>query len=179
MTDRIKMVDILQIATNTCPNIENIDTPFPQADSYDILNSLLNLLNTRNMKKKEIVSKMSVVDRQVDYYLNFGMYLGLIKRKEIAGITHFSLTTETKEIFNQSNDNIKKLFIVEKIFKHNIFKRSFLESIENCMISRDFIVELMIQENIDQLFGLKSDSTLYRRARTIESWIEWIKSLYR
>jgi hypothetical protein len=148
--------------------------PFPQANSFDRVVNLCELLNQKEfLSKEEITQNYDFDSRQTDYYSNAGKYLDLIEigRDPITLQTSCFLTTKGKQIFKQSLVDRQKEF-VKLIVSHSAFKNTLKLSLENGEIpTKEAIVEIMKQS---KLYNINSDSTYFRRASTIIGWINWI-----
>lgn len=168
-----------EINTETIQNI--IDTikvvkepgvPFPQADNFNKIINLCELMMEKGLLTKEdITLSYDFTPRQTDYYLNAAKYLGLVRdltRKRGSGFT-----------LSNTGENILGLPIIERqigfvklILSHQVFKKTlelYFETGSNP--STEEVVEFM-----RSVFSAK-DSTLERRAQTVLSWINWILSL--
>lgn len=171
--DDIKLDDIKSIL-NRVSVIQEPKIQFPQADSMKRIINLFELLYNNEMTKDEITTTYDFDSRQTNYYTDAGRYLGIIdKRKEDKEIIYF-LTDKGKELFKK---NLKKrqLEFIELILKHNVFNKTLKEYFKiGKMPSKKCIVKIMKESN---LYRIKSESTFYRRAQTVSSWISWILNL--
>ncbi len=155
-------IDQLINKANFISSPKNI--PFPQADKFERVIDLLNLLLQKEMTKEEITEYYQFDKRQTDYYTNAALYLGIIRKQQ----SYFYLTDETINILNSSYKK-RTLYLIKKILNYKTFYQSFkllkkgdIPSVE------DIFSILKINEN------QYKDSTLRRRARTVRSWIDWI-----
>ncbi len=158
--------------------------PFPQADSFNGVISLLEMLNTDNLKSKEKLTYEFKFDpRQTDYYFNAGKYLGFLEDDKIQieedgriiKKSALKLSTKGQELFNMSYKN-RQLEYAKAILEHKVFNDVFKEYLRTNEIPRKSkIVEYMKNA---KLHNIGSDETYRRRASTVFSWIEWIISLY-
>lgn len=144
--------------------------PFPQADSFDRVINLCELLvNEAVLTKEEITEKYGFNERQTGYYTNACKYLGLLKdSKDEVG---FTLTEEAGAIFKQ-NIKLRIKFLIETLLKKRVFKDSLeLYLSKTSMPTNEELVQIMRvalpKENL-------SESTYGRRASTVRSWIDWI-----
>ena len=154
------------------------EVPFPQANSFDRVINLLEMLNTDTIKtKEEITVEFEFDPRQTDYYFNAGKYLGFLEESKIVieenkknvEMTAIALTSRGKNLFNTSHKN-RQLEYIKAILEHQVFYDVFNEYKEN-NITKDKLIQIMKKSN---LYNLKSDVTIERRASTIQRWIEWI-----
>lgn len=171
--DDIKLDDIKSIL-NRVSVIQEPKIQFPQADSMKRIINLFELLYNNEMTKDEITTTYDFDSRQTNYYTDAGRYLGIIdKRKEDKEIIYF-LTDKGKELFKK-NLKMRQLEFIELILKHNVFNKTLKEYFKiGKMPSKKCIVKIMKESN---LYRIKSESTFYRRAQTVSSWITWILNL--
>lgn len=150
--------------------------PFPQANSFERVVNLCELLNNRGpVSKEDITDNFDFDPRQTDYYSNAGRYLGLIdsERDENIGQVNCYLTKLGEKTLSYSLFERKKQF-VKLIISYSVFKQVlvlYLESGE--MPDREKIVEVMKGAG---LYNIGSKKTFNRRASTIVGWINWVVS---
>ena len=157
-------------------SVKEPEIPFPQADNFERVINLCELLNQKEfISKEEITQNYDFDSRQTDYYTNAGKYLGLINtgKDRSTGQTGSFLTTQGKQIFNLSLIERQKEF-VRLIVSHTAFKQSVKLHLENGeMPNKETIVQIMKRL---KLYNVGSDSTYFRRASTIAGWTNWIIS---
>lgn len=148
--------------------------PFPQANSFERVINLCELLKQKEfISKEEITQNYDFDARQTDYYSNAGKYLGLIDtgRDSLTGQTGCYLTLKGKQIFNLNLIERQKEFI-KLIVSHSAFKKTLKFHLDNgIMPNKEKIVEIMKQS---KLYNVGSVSTHFRRASTIIGWTNWI-----
>lgn len=141
--------------------------PFPQADKFERVINLMELLNEHEMSKEEITNNYAFDRRQTDYYVNAGKYLNLFNEKQ--GVVQ--LTENGRQILCSSYCK-RQLKLVNSILSHKVFKECFEQSLSfGRIIDRNSIIARMKSNN---LYNVNSDDTFYRRASTIASWLNWI-----
>lgn len=144
--------------------------PFPQADSFERVINLCELLYKSNLTKDYITIEYGFDKRQTDYYVNAGKYLELIKEQN--GI--ISLTATGKRIMEKSPTR-KQLGFVYAILIHPVFNEVLKTQFKTGKpLSKIEIANIMKKY---PLFNVKGESTFIRRASTVRSWIDWITSL--
>lgn len=171
-TEAITLEDIKELL-NT-PIVGEPNVPFPQADSFARIVDLLGLLVEDNLTKEQITTQYDFNKRQTDYYLNAGVYLGLIKKnnnqidnKQI----EYELTEKARTVLNQDQRN-KNLGLAKQILSHKAFQETLKLYLEKSRIpTKNEIVEVIKKDNS------YADSTNHRRAQTVLKWTEWIISL--
>ena len=159
---------------DTTKAVKEPEIPFPQADSFERIINLCELLKQKEFISKEDITQNYDFDgRQTDYYSNAGKYLGLIDigRDPLTGQTGCFLTTKGKQVFNLNLIDRQKEF-VRLIVSHKAFKETLKLYLDNGeMPEKGIIVEIMKR---CKLYNISSDSTYFRRASTIIGWTNWI-----
>lgn len=167
-------LEVLSQIIDTTKTIKELEIPFPQADSFERIINLCELLNQKEfISKEEITQNYDFDSRQTDYYSNAGKYLGLIntKRDTVTGQMGCFLTVKGKQVFNLNLIDRQKEF-VKLIISHSAFKESLkLHLIKGEMPDKELIVEILKRS---RLYNVVSDSTFYRRSSTIVAWVNWI-----
>lgn len=165
-----------QIIDETKP-MKEPEIPFPQADSFERVINLCELIKQNQAMTKEQYLQdfdFGTIDpRQHDYYTNAARYLGLVNKKQdpITKQPCFVLSKLGQQTMSTSLIDRKKEFI-KLIVSHKVFKETLKLHLEiGEMPSKDQIVELM---KGSKLFRIGKDSTYERRASTISSWVNWI-----
>jgi hypothetical protein len=151
------------------------ELPFPQADSFERIINLCELLKQRSFLSKEEITQNYVFDsRQTDYYANAAKYLGLIENTRENGQTGCTLTKMGHQIFNMPITD-RQLEFVKLILSHQAFKNTLKLYFDKGNVpSKNEIVEIMKNS---KLYNINSDETYRRRASTVVSWTNWILEL--
>jgi len=167
-------IEIIQEILDKTKTIKEPEIPFPQADSFERVINLCELLKQKDfITKEEITQSYDFDSRQTDYYSNAGKYLGILETGKdiLSGQIGCYLTPKGKQIFNINLVDRQKEFI-KIIISHSAFKQTLKLYLENGEIpTKENIVEIMKKS---KLHKVGSDSTYYRRASTITGWINWI-----
>ncbi|WP_026473575.1 type II restriction enzyme [Alkaliflexus imshenetskii] len=167
-------LEILTEIIDKTKKVNEPKTPFPQADSFERVVNLCELLSQRDfITKEEITENYDFDARQTDYYSNAGKYLGLMEigKDPVSKQIGCYLTDLGKEVFTLSLFDRQKEFI-RLIVSHSVFKLTLKSLLDNGeMPDRDEIVHIMLKSN---LYNINSTSTYFRRASTIVGWINWI-----
>lgn len=168
-------LEYIQKILNEVITTEEPQLPFPQADSFDRVINLCELLNEHTLLDKEdITENYDFDERQTNYYSDAGRYLGLIDKKRENGKALYFLTKEGSDLFKLSISR-RQMEFVKLILSHVVFKKTLEIYFKNSAPpSKNDIVEIMKQSN---LYGIDSETTFRRRASTILSWINWIMEL--
>lgn len=165
-------LEIIQKILNQVEIIKEPEIPFPQADSFERVINLCELLNENKILNREyITDNYDFNVRQTNYYTDAGRYLGLIDKKQENGEVNYFLTENGQKLFNLSIIARQQRFI-ELILSHLVFSKTlsfYFRKGESP--NKDEIIEIMKESN---LFNIGSESTFERRSSTISSWINWI-----
>ena len=155
--------------------------PFPQADSFERIINLCELLYNKeeDVYTKEVLNynmsftgQSDFTRRQVDYYTNASIYLGLVKKVEDASPTAFVLTDLGLKILSTKKINERQLLFIETIISHQAFARVLRLYMEKgACPSIEEIVEIM---KTCDLFNVGTEKMFHRRGQTIKAWVEWI-----
>lgn len=165
----INIEDIEKMISNT-PLVDEPKIPFPQADSFERIINLCELLNQRALSKNDVTMEYGFDKRQTDYYLNAGKYLDLVEEKD----SKFLLSSTARNIMQQS-PTTKQLAFAKQILSHPVFSEVLKKQLETGeVVSKQQIIDIMRKY---PLFNVKSENTYERRAQTVCSWIDWITSL--
>jgi hypothetical protein len=156
------------------PIIKEPTLPFPQADSFERVINLCELLKQKEfLTKEEVTQNYDFDSRQTDYYSNAGKYLGLLEigKDPVSTQKRCFLSKKGKQVFNLNLVDRQKEF-VKLIISHGVFKDTLKKCLEDGeMPDKDNIVEIM---KSSKLHNVHADTTYYRRASTVSGWIQWI-----
>jgi hypothetical protein len=167
---------------NILDSVRTVDepaVPFPQADSFERVINLCELLKQRRFLSKEEITQNydfgSHFDpRQADYYSNAGRYLGLMENVQENGKRGCVLTTAGLRLFNLSIID-RQLEFTKLILSHKTFNSTLKLYFDKGNVpSKDEVVEIM---NMSGLYNIDSEKTYGRRSSTVISWINWIIGL--
>ena len=170
----IQLSEIQEIAANT-QTVTEPPIPFPQANSFERLINLCEILNIHTLTCEEISEEYAFDLRQADYYTNAGRYLALVDKVTTDDSSpHFFLTSKGKRIM-RLNYKERQLAFCRSVLEHKIFAKVF----ERCMMigkipSNQEIVDMM---HNSQLYNMASESTYKRRSSTVTAWISWMLEL--
>lgn len=145
---------------------------FPQADSFDRVINLCELLQEHPMTREEITINYAFNVRQTNYYTDAARYLGLVDKQRADDIT-FSLTSKGQSILRLGYKR-RQLAFCEAVLSHKVLADSLKLWFKQGKISKQDIVAVMKQNH---LYNVESESTYMRRASTIRGWLEWIVGL--
>lgn len=171
----------LQDLLNRIPFAIEPECPFPQADSFERVISLCETLynNDEDIYTKEILNydidftgQESFTHRQVDYYTNAAIYLGLVEKVEGSSPVEFVLSAQGQRIMSMRSITERQIKFIESIITHQAFARVLRLYLENAEApTRNEIIDIMKDSN---LWHINTDIVYNRRASTVKSWVEWI-----
>ncbi|MBV1820817.1 transcriptional regulator [Clostridium cochlearium] len=169
----ILLEDILEIL-NSVAIVKEPKVPFPQADNFKRVINLCELLTKNNMTKDQITLNYDFDPRQADYYVNAGIYLGLICRKKEKNKSIYTISNLGKNIMKQ-NYRTRQLSFAKLILEHKVFNYTLKLYFKKCDFpSKTEVVNIMKDSN---MLNIKSEETFRRRASSIIGWINWILNL--
>lgn len=172
----IEITDIEDIFNNIKNFTKEPEIAFPQADSFERVINLCELLSDEPKTKNEITENYAFDERQTNYYTDAGRYLGLINKARIDGNITFDLTDTGRKILNLRYKQ-RQLEYVKLILNHKVFYeylKLYFDRAEKPLT----IDTIEIMKHCD-LYNIESESTYKRRSSTIRGWIEWIIELTR
>ena len=164
--------ELIQKTLNQVKIVNEPTVPFPQANSFERVINLCELLNeNENLKQEYITDNYDFDDRQTSYYTDAGKYLGLIEKKQEDGEIVYFLSKTGQELFSLSIID-RQLKFIELILSHLAFNKTLsLYCGKGEAPNKDEIFEIMKESN---LYNIQSELTYRRRSSTISSWINWI-----
>ena len=145
--------------------------PFPQADVFERIISLLDILSNEPLDTIEIADVMEFHERQSDYYYNAGKYLGIFEKKTMDDRIKVCVTSLGMTLVRLPYRE-KQIEFVRLLAQHKLFNRLLLNTFKNKKVPCRKVV---VQEILDlRIFGDNpSMSTVIRRAATVRKWLEW------
>mgnify|MGYP000999240615 CR=1 FL=1 len=170
---KIKMAD-LQLILKNAVIAADPQIPFPQADSFERIINLCELLSDRELSRDEVTEQYAFDIRQTGYYTDAARYLGLIRKGKDRKIPVYELTETGKSIL-RLNYKQRQLAFCNLILSHKIFNSAFRKYLEKGgMPSKN---ELIIMMKSSGLYNMHSGITYGRRSSTIKSWLNWMTGL--
>lgn len=170
-------LEALSEIIETVRTIREPEIPFPQADSFERVINLCELIKQNQFMTKEQYLQdfdFGAIDpRQHDYYTNAARYLGLVDKVKDStnNQTLFVLSKLGYKIMNVSLIDRQKEF-VKLIVSFKAFKQTLKLHLDNGeMPNKEIIIDIMKQS---KLYNIGSYSTYFRRASTIIGWTNWI-----
>ena len=152
-------------------NRETAAVPFPQADRFDRVISLMEQLSRTEdgcMTTEQVTRFMGTVQRQAAYYPAAGEYLGLFERGQ--GVT--ALTPKARGILRLGLRD-RQLAFAGLMLEHEVFHELFGRVLKNGAVPE-------IAEAEGAMLGLNVcnvGATARRRAQTVVAWLRWVWAL--
>lgn len=171
--EEIERDDVFDVFSKLRLVVEPNGVPFPQADKFERMVDLLSLLVEKDLARDEITENYQFDARQTQYYTDACRYIGLIVkyRNPLTKEVNFYLTDEGKLILRKRHKK-KYLALIRKILQHGVFYKVFELAVNNGEIpSGDEVCRVMTESGLDI-----GDSTIKRRSRTVQKWVEWVWS---
>ncbi|RLD54189.1 MAG: transcriptional regulator [Bacteroidetes bacterium] len=164
--------ETIQTILKSAKMIKEPEVAFPQADSFERVINLCELLNEFTILDRDYITENYDFDsRQTNYYTDAARYLGIIDKKLESGKVLYFLTEQGNKLFDLSIFD-RQLEFIRLILIHSTFNETlnsyFKESKEP---SKQEVVKIM---KGSRLYNVKSESTFQRRSSTVTSWINWI-----
>lgn len=154
--------------------VKEPEIPFPQADNFQRVIELTETLCGGNgLGGDDIAEKCQFVLRQSGYYGNAGLYLGLFEKDPES--YKFIASEEGQRICHLPYTE-KQLAFAEVILSHSVFRKVMKAYfIAGEMPSKACVINIMKESG---LYNVGKESTFFRRASTVTSWIKWIVNLF-
>ncbi len=157
----ISRSEIIEILNTTLIISESNSKLLPQADKFERVINLCEILQTCELTKEEITENYAFDKRQTAYYANSAVYLDLIELNS----DYYQLSKIGKKIFSLSLRE-RQLEFCRIILSHEIFNYIFKSFFENGVFpSND---EAVLKMKKIPILSEYSDSTLKRRYQTIQ-----------
>ena len=166
----------MEFPSNVKYTKESEEIPFPQANSFNRIINLCELLNENEyLTSDEITYNYDFDARQTNYYTDACRYLGLVnkRRDSIDGVVYY-LTEKGKSLFKINLKNRNLAFVRAILEKRAFYKVFGLYLEKNKMPDQEEIIKIMQESN---LYNIRAISTYIRRTTTITGWIKWILEL--
>ena len=138
--------------------------PFPQANSFERVVNLLELIALQPLSKAEITQRYDFDPRQADYYANAARYLGLAEPVEDTWET----TEHGRRVIEQPQRDARNAALIRALAARRVFR----EALELSLARGAVASTAEICAAMDGL-GL-SLATSRRRASTVARWAQWV-----
>ena len=138
--------------------------PFPQANSFERVVNLLELIALQPLSKAEITQRYDFDPRQADYYANAARYLGLAEPVEDT----WEPTEHGRRVIEQPQRDARNAALIRALAARRVFR----EVLELSLARGAVASTAEICAAMDGL-GL-SLATSRRRASTVARWTQWV-----
>lgn len=138
--------------------------PFPQANSFERVVNLLELIALQPLSKAEITQRYDFDPRQADYYSNAARYLGLAEPVEDT----WEPTEHGRRVIEQPQRDARNAALIRALAARRVFR----EVLELSLARGAVASTAEICAAMDGL-GL-SLATSRRRASTVARWAQWV-----
>lgn len=138
--------------------------PFPQANSFERVVNLLELIALQPLNKAEITQRYDFDPRQADYYANAARYLGLAEPVEDT----WEPTERGRRVIEQPQRDARNGALIRALAARRVFR----EVLELSLARGAVASTAEICAAMDGL-GL-SLATSRRRASTVARWTQWV-----
>lgn len=166
----ITIADIQSVLTTVKTDIEP-EIPFPQADSFERVINLCELLNEQQLSRNEVTEQYAFNVRQTNYYTDAARYLGLLEKKKEGSSPNYTISNKGKRILHL-NFKQRQLAYCDCILSHKAFRDTLGKYLESGnMPSTGEIIQIMKRSS---LYKVGSESTYERRSSTIKGWLNWM-----
>ncbi len=167
--------EMIQQILNEIKIVDEPKVPFPQADSFERIINLCELLRQKGtLSKEEITRSYDFSERQAGYYSNAVQYLGLAESIKENDLSVQRLTKKGESFFNLSIFD-RKIESIKLILSHSAFQNTLkLYFSRSTPPPEKEVIKIMYDL---KLYKMNSDSTYKRRASTVISWVNWIVGL--
>lgn len=169
-------IDLIDIETvlNSVQSVVEPEIPFPQADSFDRVINICELLTEQDLNRNEVTDEYAFDARQTNYYTDAARYLGLLEKGRENGVPLYKLTDFGKRAMSLSYKQ-RQLEFCRCILSHNVFSETLKKwlSAGNIPCTNE-IIQVM---KTSRLYHVESDNTFERRSSTIKGWLNWILGL--
>jgi hypothetical protein len=154
--------------------VEEQGIPFPQANSFDRVINICELLNQGELTRSQVTEEYAFDERQTNYYTDAARYLGLIEKKNENNTPSYSLSEKGRQVLSL-DFKTRQLEYCRLIVSHKAFRETLQRYLDNGEIPETKeVVGIMMDSNI---FAISEASTFERRSSTVKGWINWIINL--
>lgn len=167
----ISLVDIQEVFDNVQTVDEPANIPFPQADDFERVINLCELLNEhQRLTRNEVTENYAFNSRQTNYYVDAARYLGLVDKSRSDSEIIYRLSSHGLRVLRMPYRQ-RQLELCRDILQHRAFYLTFQQSQRlGAVPHKQRIAENIASSISDGMSGV----TLERRASTVRGWIEWI-----
>lgn len=167
-TDDFQLAELTAILNQTPIVKENFDIPFPQANSFVNIPTMMTEINSSEegfISKEDLTLLNDFTYRQADYYANAGAYLGLTEMND--GL--ISLTAKGQSVISSNSYRIK-VELAKAILEHEPFNLAMKFTLRKGEKASGPEIFKLLKDNPNFMPGY-SPVTRKRRASTVAKWV--------
>jgi len=138
--------------------------PFPQANSFERVVNLLELIALQPLSKAEITQRYDFDPRQADYYANAARYLGLAEPVEDT----WEPTEHGRRVIEQPQRDARNAALIRALAARRVFREVLELSLARGAVASTAEICAAMEG-----LGL-SLATSRRRASTVARWTQWV-----
>ena len=138
--------------------------PFPQANSFERVVNLLELIALQPLSKAEITQRYDFDPRQADYYANAARYLGLAEPVEDT----WEPTEHGRRVIEQPQRDARNAALIRALAARRVFREALELSLARGAVASTAEICAAMEG-----LGL-SLATSRRRASTVARWTQWV-----
>jgi len=154
------------------PDLRFSKRVFPQANSFERVVNLMEVLALRPATKSDIYERYAFDQRQADYYASALAYLGLAERVSRGGRREWTLNSAGKQLMSvdlrQRNLQLAALILRERPFR---------QTFDHWAATGEPPSQDWIAERIAEATQNLSGTTPGRRASSVLNWVRWVREL--
>lgn len=170
---KLTLEKLEELTYSTPYRLEPPDVPFPQADDFNRIVNLCELIYNYGPKSKaDIAEENGFVKRQADYYSNAAIYLGLLS-KDTSYDGLLKLTEKGEHLFNVDLYH-RQLEFIKTIICHGAFGETLKQYLFLGNIPTKYEIVRIMQSVPNIKIKQDSEKIFLRRAQTVASWVKWI-----
>ncbi|QRP21909.1 type II restriction enzyme [Corynebacterium macginleyi] len=162
-SSHLSVDDALGIVGSVDAEPEPTGIPFPQANSFERVVNLVELIAQQPRSKEEIAGEYDFHLRQADYYANAACYLGLMTLAD----GHYQLTPRGEKAITQPRRDGRNAALLRALAARRVFRQAMEMSLRRGVVAETHEIAAAIEE-----LGLGA-VTASRRASTVKQWIQW------
>lgn len=159
----LNVEDALGIIGSVDAEPEPAGIPFPQANSFERVVNLVELIAQQPMSKEDIAEQYDFHLRQADYYANAACYLGLLALAD----GHYQLTPRGEKAIAQPRRDGRNAALLRALAARQVFRQALEISLRRGKVAEAHEIAAAIEG-----LGLGA-GTARRRASTVARWIQW------
>lgn len=171
---KISIADLVGLAQDT-PKVSRFHAPFPQADNFNRVIDLVEILIDKPRELAELTSIYGFVGRQSNYYSDAARYLGLVEKRTGANGRKYLYATPLAVSISKLEFRDRFLEYAKLLVSVDAISTTFIRAATSN--SQPTVSEVREIFNVSPDSQYLSGSTVERRALTIKSWANWLFNL--